>query len=502
MNAEIELKLFFFPQDQVILINALNGLEHATPQGERRLVNGYFDTPDLQLRRWNMGLRVRGDNDHREQTLKTAGQVVGGIHSRPEYNVTIQSERPDLRLFPANIWPADCALASLQTQLCCVFHTDFTRRAWHVRVADSVVEVALDLGEISASGRRQPLCEIEFELLSGETEALLTLACEVARQVPVRLGKASKAQRGYELAGKQPLPSLNFPPFPPLSCAAFPMAPLQGACVQLLQTALEQWQLLEASLSEQPAESLSLRLMRWEQMRACIRMLHMTLNQFNVLSTEVAQYFAEVEQHLAFIEKALALTTLLNGEQVLLAELAQVGEQREIARLRQDFQRQLDELDLAAQLPLLWQKRAYGQLQLSIVEILLQLAVAPLPLGDTLAEHARAAQHRYWQPIFEWMSHAQTIEYEGAQGFRLLTDGLLVGQMYGVLYDEKAREAFRQPWQDIVLENYTLACYRTVMLTANQLEIDISQWGKDKLSRLLARLALLRQQGLQQKMYW
>ncbi|MGL4834192.1 MAG: CYTH domain-containing protein, partial [Shewanella sp.] len=74
MNAEIELKLFFFPQDQVILINALNGLEHATPQGERRLVNGYFDTPDLQLRRWNMGLRVRGDNDHREQTLKTAGQ--------------------------------------------------------------------------------------------------------------------------------------------------------------------------------------------------------------------------------------------------------------------------------------------------------------------------------------------------------------------------------------------------------------------------------------------
>ncbi|MGL4613109.1 MAG: adenylate cyclase, partial [Shewanella sp.] len=176
--------------------------------------------------------------------------------------------------------------------------------------------------------------------------------------------------------------------------------------------------------------------------------------------------------------------------------------QREIARLRQDLQRQLDELDLAAQLPLLWQKRAYGQLQLSIVAILLQLAVTPLSLDDALADHARAAQHRYWQPIFEWMSHAQVIEHEELQGLRLLTDGLLVGQMYGALYDEPAREAFRQPWQDVVLENHTLACYRTVMLTANQLEIDISQWLKDKQSRLLARLAFLRQQGLQQKMYW
>ena len=196
MNAEIELKLFFLPIYQESLINKLDSLDNAVPQGQRRLANGYFDTPDLQLRQWDMGLRVRGYDAHREQTIKTAGQVVGGIHSRPEYNVTIQSDSPDLSLFPTSIWPADADLAATQAQLTCIFHTDFYRRAWHVQIDNSVVEVALDIGEITANGQQEALCELEFELLSGDTEALLKLAMQVASVVPVGLGKASKAQRG------------------------------------------------------------------------------------------------------------------------------------------------------------------------------------------------------------------------------------------------------------------------------------------------------------------
>ena len=60
MNAEIELKLFFQLEQQQALIELLDSLPDSEPKACRKLSNAYFDTPDLQLRRWDMGLRVRG----------------------------------------------------------------------------------------------------------------------------------------------------------------------------------------------------------------------------------------------------------------------------------------------------------------------------------------------------------------------------------------------------------------------------------------------------------
>ena len=36
-----------------------------------------------------MGLRIRQENNDFTLTLKTDGKVVGGLHSRPEYNLSI-----------------------------------------------------------------------------------------------------------------------------------------------------------------------------------------------------------------------------------------------------------------------------------------------------------------------------------------------------------------------------------------------------------------------------
>ena len=60
MDAEIELKLFIQPQHIDLLTKILNDHPSSTPQGQKKLTNGYFDTGDLQLRRWDMGLRIRG----------------------------------------------------------------------------------------------------------------------------------------------------------------------------------------------------------------------------------------------------------------------------------------------------------------------------------------------------------------------------------------------------------------------------------------------------------
>lgn len=497
MNAEIELKLFFLPIYQESLINKLDSLENAVPQGQRRLANGYFDTPELQLRQWDMGLRVRGYDAHKEQTIKTAGQVVGGIHSRPEYNVTIQADSPDLSLFPTSIWPANADLAATQAQLTCIFHTDFYRRAWHVQIDNSVVEVALDIGEISANGQQEALCELEFELLSGDTEALLKLAMQVASIVPVRLGKASKAQRGYQLAGKAKPLDLKALEFLPLAESHDSLPSLRASCQILLETALERWQLLESMIAEESDPEACVAL--WWRMRACIRLLRMTLNQFELLNVTLSRQFMLIEKQLVFIEQAQALTALLGSQTSLFAKLGQH------AQVKARLLAQLTEINLTERLVSLWQRTEYGQLQLTIVELLLKISAGEVDVSHqpSLRQHAERAQQASWMAIIEVMplnSVMTAVNY--LQVATVLDESILVGHAYGSLYEVKSRNAFRAPWQDLALGIKTLACYRALQEASRELDINLAEWLEDKQQGLLFAMESTRRNAMQQPAYW
>lgn len=499
MNAEIELKLFFLPIYQESLINKLDSLDNAVPQGQRRLANGYFDTPDLQLRQWDMGLRVRGYDAHREQTIKTAGQVVGGIHSRPEYNVTIQSDSPDLSLFPTSIWPADADLAATQAQLTCIFHTDFYRRAWHVQIDNSVVEVALDIGEITANGQQEALCELEFELLSGDTEALLKLAMQVASVVPVRLGKASKAQRGYRLAGKAnkllDLKALEFLPLAESHDSS--SQDLSANCQILLETALERWQLLESMIAEESDPEACVAL--WWRMRACIRLLRMTLNQFELLNVTLSSQFMLIEKQLDFIEQAQALTALLGSQRGLFAKLGQH------AQVKARLLAQLTEINLTERLLSLWQQTEYGQLQLAIVELLLKISAGEVDITHQpgLRQHADRAQQASWVAIIEVMPLNSVMTAANyLQVATVLDASILVGHAYGSLYEAKSRDAFRAPWQDLALGIKTLACYRALQDASRELDINLAEWLEDKQQSLLFAMESTRRNAMQQQVYW
>ena len=498
MNAEIELKLFFLPIYQESLINKLDSLDNAVPQGQRRLANGYFDTPDLQLRQWDMGLRVRGYDAHREQTIKTAGQVVGGIHSRPEYNVTIQSDSPDLSLFPTSIWPVDADLAATQAQLTCIFHTDFYRRAWHVQIDNSVVEVALDIGEITANGQQEALCELEFELLSGDTEVLLKLAMQVASVVPVRLGKASKAQRGYRLAGKAKPLDLKALEFLPLAESHDSSSQdLSANCQILLETALERWQLLESMIAEESDPEACVAL--WWRMRACIRLLRMTLNQFELLNVTLSSQFMLIEKQLDFIEQAQALTALLGSQRGLFAKLGQH------AQVKVRLLAQLTEINLTGRLLFLWQQTEYGQLQLAIVELLLKISAGEvdIPHQPSLRQHADRAQQASWMAIIEVMPLNSVMTAANyLQVATVLDASILVGHAYGSLYEAKSRDAFRAPWQDLALGIKTLACYRALQDASRELDINLAEWLEDKQQSLLFAMESTRRNAMQQQVYW
>ena len=204
MAQEIELK--FIVQHEAVpalrtLLDSLNGAH----QAPRQLHNTYYETADNLLRRHDMGLRIRGDNDRYEMTIKAAGRVVGGLHQRPEYNIEIGQPELELARFPAEVWPEGGLPDGLAESVGPLFSTDFWREKWLVNEGKSRIEIALDLGEVKAGEFQEPICELELELLEGHADDVLKLARKLVTQSGLRQGSLSKAARGYHLAqGNEP----------------------------------------------------------------------------------------------------------------------------------------------------------------------------------------------------------------------------------------------------------------------------------------------------------
>jgi inorganic triphosphatase YgiF len=176
-----------------------------TPTGHtQRLLNTYFDTPDLALQQRRMAVRERLAGEQWLLTVKTAGQSQNGLSRRQEWE---GPTTPGALQF--NTLVDDAALAqdliTLRPNLRALFCTDFERQRWVIAHAGAQIEVALDQGCIHVPGTElsEPLLELELELLSGSEEALVALADALRQtpQGPVMLAPsdASKAQRGMAL---------------------------------------------------------------------------------------------------------------------------------------------------------------------------------------------------------------------------------------------------------------------------------------------------------------
>ncbi len=170
-------------------------------RSENQLTNDYFDTENLALRKMDFGLRIRTKNQQYEQTIKTAGKVVGCLHQRPEYNIDIVEKKLNLSLFPIQIWPEKTNIEILEKDLQVIFSTDFSRQTWLIHQGESIIELALDRGRICTklSDTTQDINELEIELVSGDEQSLFALAKQLMAVVTMTPGKLSKAARGYAL---------------------------------------------------------------------------------------------------------------------------------------------------------------------------------------------------------------------------------------------------------------------------------------------------------------
>jgi inorganic triphosphatase YgiF len=205
---EIELKLLVAPEDlgRIEHHPALRELRRFAGHKER-LATVYYDTPEFDLAREGVALRVRRTGDRWVQTLKADGDAVAGLHARDELEWPLDSEALDLAALDTSRYRTLFAESHVRERLQPVFRTDFDRAARLVSFPDgTAAELALDHGEIRAGSRTAPISEAEIELKTGDAQRLFELARELARDVPLRLGHESKAERGYALAGAAAAP--------------------------------------------------------------------------------------------------------------------------------------------------------------------------------------------------------------------------------------------------------------------------------------------------------
>jgi inorganic triphosphatase YgiF len=203
---ETELKLLLAPQDLRRLrrdprIKALQQGRAST----RRVHSVYYDTPERALLCAGLALRLRSDGGRWLQTLKTEGQAAAGLHVREEWEWPLPGEALDFGMLATTPEAKLFRAPSLRAKLAPVFATEFERTRLRLGFSDgSLAELCLDRGEIRCGRRASAISEAELELLAGSPARLYELALELVEHLPLRLGQASKAERGYALASNAP----------------------------------------------------------------------------------------------------------------------------------------------------------------------------------------------------------------------------------------------------------------------------------------------------------
>lgn len=171
----------------------------------------YLDTDDRRLAEAGLSWRLRREGRRWIQTLKGPGanplerfehEVMrpDASHDATEHAGTVFGNRLIAVLRGAS---ADGFEPGVR------FRTEVRRRVRRVRTRGAVVEIAFDEGRLVAAESTQRILEIEFELFSGSTTALLALAERWRKRFNLIYDPRSKAERGDLLAQGTASPPLR-----------------------------------------------------------------------------------------------------------------------------------------------------------------------------------------------------------------------------------------------------------------------------------------------------
>lgn len=189
---------------------------------QTRLQALYVETPGHDLAAAGLALRLRKEGRFWVQTLKGRGD---GLMQRLEHEVRLPTQTGLPTLDPAlhDGTPAGALLraalarareAGRTDELRVLYRTDIRRTLRRVRTGGAVVELALDEGRILADAPHAedaapgecappwtlPVCELEFELVSGPAAALPAVAARWVARYGLWWDVRTKSERGFRLA--------------------------------------------------------------------------------------------------------------------------------------------------------------------------------------------------------------------------------------------------------------------------------------------------------------
>lgn len=499
MSNEVELKFLVTEDVFSHLELVLNSLK-VTERQDQQLENIYFDTPEQALRGLDCGLRIRSFRGLHEQTVKMAGQAIGGLHQRPEYTLPCNDNWPDLHAFPASIWPADTNVGLLQQSLMTLFQSNFHRRTWKVALADdSLIEVAYDIGFIDANGQQEAINEVELEIISGSVEHLFALAKLLVTRPGWQLGCASKAQRGYRLAGLSAEPDVRRMGFVPVT----PEQTVEQGLITALEFSLRHWQFHEQLYMQQPSIGALLQLRS-----AASLILHTRL-----LYTEVYAALTPIDweddlqwliEQLSWLDEALVLQRMqFEYRQMLKDAPCQHELTSEIARHEQ----LLPTIEQTQGL-LLSVRYCQTLLKLSAWLALYKVEKPDTP-GLTQPIHSLAvlSLENSWQELLSLSKLGDALDHESYQRLReMLRHNLQVGVCFAALFDSERQQGFRLPWLNMLGRLSDLEHIEWIFGAANCMacphQQELNSWLQRELKPRLIELDQIRQRGIGMQPYW
>ena len=188
--SERELKFHVPASSRTALLQAISALAPS----EHQLQACYYDTPERDLAKARVALRLRKEDDQWVQTTKAPGE---DAVSRLEFNQSRPDNTLDLTAFKDT--PLRKTLAAHKERLRPTYETDVTRLAVRVRQQNSVIELAHDQGVLRSGGVELEIHELELELVSGNISDLFRLAEHWQQEYGLILELRSKAERGDTL---------------------------------------------------------------------------------------------------------------------------------------------------------------------------------------------------------------------------------------------------------------------------------------------------------------
>lgn len=165
--------------------------------------SAYFDTEDRTLLNNDVAFRVRMEGNKVVASLKWNGGSRDGLHKREEVNVPIDDPACFLEPSPEIFRESDQGIAMMdligKDRLHSILEMNFIRRRVRVDYGESIMELAVDTGEILTEDGELPICELEIELFSGVQDDVVALGNILKDKYSLVPLDASKYARGLNL---------------------------------------------------------------------------------------------------------------------------------------------------------------------------------------------------------------------------------------------------------------------------------------------------------------